>query len=247
MKALILLAGAGRRLHPLTIDSPKSLLPIGDSTVLEHMITKLLRAGISSFVVVCGFMETTIRGYIGERFPDLDITYLTNEHFLTTNTGCSLLVARDHLCGEAFIKLDGDVIFDDEVLERLLALEEGPSYVCIDSSDIGEEVIKVICNEHGDVVRIGNRLAVDHAIGESIGIERISQDTSTALFASLEAMMADPANHQNYYEAAYDEIVRAGTPFRAVDISGLHWVEMDDLADHTQAQAYFGLAGLRGR
>ncbi len=246
MKALILLAGAGRRLHPLTIDSPKSLLPIGDSTVLEHMLTKLLRADVTSFVVVCGFMEDTIRGYIGGLFPDLDVTYVTNEHFLTTNTGCSLLVARDHLDGEAFIKLDGDVIFDDEVLERLLAQEEGPSYVCIDSSDIGEEVIKVVCNGTGDIVRIGNTLNVDHAIGESIGIERISRVTSAALFASLEAMMADAANHQNYYEVAYDEIVRAGASFKALDITGLHWVEMDDLADHTQAQAYFGLAGLRG-
>ena len=242
----MLLAGAGRRLHPLTIDSPKSLLPIGDSTVLEHMITKLLRADITSFVVVCGFMEETIRGYIGGLFPDLDVTYVTNEHFGTTNTGCSLLVARDHLDGEAFIKLDGDVIFDDEVLERLLGLDEGPSYVCIDSSDIGEEVIKVVCNEIGDVVRIGNTLNVDHAIGESIGIERISGAASAALFASLETMMIDPANHQNYYEVAYDEIVRAGAPFRVLDISGLHWVEMDDLADHTQAQEYFGLAGLRG-
>ena len=242
----MLLAGAGRRLHPLTIDSPKSLLPIGDSTVLEPMITKLLRADITSFVVVCGFMEETIRGYIGGLFPDLDVTYVTNEHFGTTNTGCSLLVARDHLDGEAFIKLDGDVIFDDEVLERLLGLDEGPSYVCIDSSDIGEEVIKVVCNETGDVVRIGNTLNVDHAIGESIGIERISGAASAALFASLETMMIDPANHQNYYEVAYDEIVRAGAPFRVLDITGLHWVEMDDLADHTQAQAYFGLAGLRG-
>ena len=240
----MLLAGAGRRLHPLTLDSPKSLLPIGDSTVLEHMITKLLRAGITSFVVVGGFMEDTIRGYIGGLFPDLDVTYVTNEHFGTTNTGCSLLVAREHLDGEAFIKLDGDVIFADQVLERLLALDEGPSYVCIDSSDIGEEVIKVVCNEIGDVVRIGNTLNVDHAIGESIGIERISGAASAALFASLETMMIDPANHQNYYEVAYDEIVRAGAPFRVLDITGLHWVEMDDLADHTQAQAYFGLAGL---
>lgn len=246
MKAVILVAGAGRRLHPLTLDSPKSLLPIGDSTVLEHMITKLLRADIRSFVVICGFMEEMIRAYIGERFPDLDVTYLTNEHYLTTNTGCSLLVASDQLRDVAFIKLDGDVIFDDEVLERLLALEEGPSYVCVDSSDIGEEVIKVICNERGDVVRIGNGLAVDQAIGESIGIERISRRTSSALFERLEAMMVDPANHQNYYEVAYDEIVRGGAHFKVLDITGLHWVEMDDLADHHQAQAYFGLVELSG-
>ena len=93
MKAVILLAGAGRRLHPLTLDRPKSLLPIGDSTVLEHMITKLLRAGIHSFVVVCGFMEGTIKAYIGEAFPDLDVAFVTNEHYLTTNTGYSLLAA----------------------------------------------------------------------------------------------------------------------------------------------------------
>ena len=178
MKAVILLAGAGRRLHPLTLDRPKSLLPIGDSTVLEHMITKLLRAGIHSFVVVCGFMEGTIKAYIGEAFPDLDVAFVTNEHYLTTNTGYSLLAAKGHLSDEAFLKLDGDVIFDDEILARLLALEDGSSYVCTDGSDIGEEVIKVICDERGRVTRIGNRLPVSQAIGESIGIERISRQAA---------------------------------------------------------------------
>jgi len=88
MKAVILAAGAGRRLHPLTIDRPKSLLPIGESTVMEHMIRKLLAAGIRSLVIVCGFMESTIRAYVDDAFPDLDVTYLSNDRYLTTNTGC---------------------------------------------------------------------------------------------------------------------------------------------------------------
>lgn len=243
MKAVILLAGAGRRLHPLTLDRPKSLLPIGESTVLEHMLTKLVAAGVGPFVVVCGFMEETIRGYIGDAFPGLDVTYLTNASYGTTNTAWSLLAARPEVGDEAFLKLDGDVIFEPAILTRLLAQAEGPSYVCTDRTAVGEEVIKVVCDERGRVSEIGNGVAVADAIGESIGIERIGRGAAPALFRALAAMVALEEHRQSYYEVAYDALVRQGVPFASVDVTGLRWVEMDDLADHDQAQAWFAAAG----
>lgn len=239
MKALILLAGVGSRLLPLTPDKPKSLLAIGDSTTLEHMITKLQRQGVNSFVIVCGHMEEIIKTYVAKTFPNLDVTFVTNNKYLTTNTGYSLLAAKAQLDGESFIKLDGDVIFDEEIIRKLVALDDATSYVCTDSTSVDEEVIKVICDQNGKVIRIGNKLPVTESVGESIGIERISKQATHVLFKTLETMMTNNDNHQAYYEVAYDKIIHAGAIFRTVNITGLHWVEMDNLEDYQQAQVYF--------
>lgn len=242
MKAIILVAGVGSRLRPLTDVTHKALLPIGDSTTLGLMVAKLHRHGINSFIIVCGNMEDKIRDYLGDNFPTLVFDYVTNDQYKTTNTGYSLLVAQPFVHGESFIKLDGDVNFDEAIVARLAALPDDASYVCVDKSDVDDEVIKVQCDESGHVVRIGNKLPVALAAGESIGIERISAASAPALFAAIRQQMAHPDNHQNYYEVAYDEIVQAGEPFKTLDITGLHWVEMDNHEDYQLALKYFGSA-----
>lgn len=239
MKAVILLAGIGSRLHPLTLDKPKSLLPVGDATILQHMLTKLLKNGVDSFIIICGHMQEIIESYVQENFPTLPVRFVRNKHYLVTNTGYSLMLARPYLDGQSFIKLDGDVIFDEAIIQKLLATDDSASVVCVDHTAVNEEVIKVICHPNGDISRIGNRVSVAQAIGESIGIEKISAATATTLFDALERMMASEANWKYYYEVAYDQIIEAGARFSTVDISGLKWVEMDTQADYAQALREF--------
>lgn len=242
MKAVILLAGLGSRLQPLTITTPKSLLPIGNSNTLEHMVSKLIRHKVSSFVIVCGYMQKEIQEYLKKVFSFLDVTVVTNKYYKTTNTGYSLMLAREYLKGETFIKLDGDVIFDEKIIGKLVAAKDDCSYVCVDSTAVDEEVIKVQCNALGNITRIGNKLPVASAVSESIGIERISKRSSVALFSMLEKMMDNSDNHQNYYEIAYDAIIQLGEPFKVINVTGLRWVEIDTLNDYNLAKHYFGSA-----
>jgi choline kinase len=240
VKAVILLAGMGSRLGALTETTPKSLLPIGDSTTLDRMVTSLGRHGFSSVVVVCGHLQADIEAHLAHAAAaPAEITVLRNAEYATTNTAASLLVAREHLAGESFVKLDGDVVFDDDVMARLVAAPGGASYVCVDRTAVDDEVVKVQCSSDGAVVRIGNRVPVGAAAGESIGLERIDAASSGPLFDELEAISADPAHRQSYYEVAYDALVRAGEPFRALDVTGLPWVEIDTLADYELAQRLF--------
>ena len=242
MKAVILLAGMGSRLAELTVSAPKSLLPIGGSNTLEHMIRKLTKQDVRSIVIVCGHLQAAIEQYLQQAFPLLEITTLRNPDYRTTNTGYSLLLAREQLVGETFIKLDGDVIFDEEILTRLVTAADGWSYACVDRTAVDEEMIKVRCDTEGNISGIGNDVPLASAAGESIGVERIDERSSAALFTTLEAMMEDPAKHQRYYEVAYDAIVQAGEPFKALDITGLSWVEIDTLEDYDLAQHMFGRA-----
>jgi choline kinase len=239
VKAVILLAGMGSRLGELTRSTPKSLLPIGDSTTLDRMLAALGRHGVSSIVIICGHLQERIEAYLARSRFETPITIVRNPDYRTTNTGHSLLLAREQLEGETFVKLDGDVVFDDQVMARLVAAPAGWSYACIDRTAVDAEVIKVQCDNDGTVVRIGNGIPIASSAGESIGIERIDAGSSGALFAALEAMAADPAHRQSYYEVAYDTIVRAGEPFRVVDVTGLRWVETDTLEDYRLAQSLF--------
>jgi choline kinase len=124
------------------------------------MISKLQRNAITSFIVICGHMQEMIEAYIGQAFPALDVSFVRNEHYLETNTGYSLLRARAALNGGGFVKLDGDVMFDEAILQRLMATPPAASVVCVDHSMVNEEVIKVICHADGSIARIGNRIAV---------------------------------------------------------------------------------------
>lgn len=240
MNAVILLAGIGSRLHPLTLDRPKSLLPLGSSTILQQMLSKLLANGITRFVVVCGHMQEMIEAAVRADFPTLDVRFVRNDHYLETNTGYSLLCARPFLEGESFIKLDGDVVFDAQIIHRLGKTDPASSAVCVDRTAVDEEVIKVICHPDGRIARIGNRIGVDQAMGESIGIEKIDAATGRLLFDRLAQMMQAKDRWKDYYEVAYDEIIQTGAPFIPLDITGLDWVEMDTHADYQQALQVFG-------
>ena len=112
--------------------------------------------------------------------------------------------------------------------------------VCVDHTAVNDEVIKVICDNEGRIVRIGNRIAVDQAIGESIGIEKISAEAAPVLFDRLEQMMQSQGQWKEYYEVAYDDVIQAGARFVPLDITGLKWVEMDTNEDYRQALHDFG-------
>ena len=240
MKAVVLLAGMGSRLGELTRTTPKSLLPVGEGVILDRMVGALAAAGVDGIVAVGGHRQADLERHAADRLAEHGITFVRNDDFASTNTAASLLCARELLEGASFVKLDGDVVFDEAILARLLAAEPGCSYACVGRTDGDDEVIKVSCDADGRIVRIGNRVPVAEAAGESIGIERIDARSSGALFAALESMASDPAHRQSYYEVAYDLLVQAGEPFRAVDVTGLAWVEVDTVADYERAQALFG-------
>jgi choline kinase len=142
MKAIILAAGVGSRIRPLTDNCPKSLLKVGDTTILEMMISHIQNCGINEVVFVLGYLQEQIRDYVETRFPDLNAHIVTNDKYAETNTGFSLLSAMDLIKGTAFIKFDADVVFDKEILKKLIECEYA-NCLCIDKNiDLGAEQIK---------------------------------------------------------------------------------------------------------
>ena len=237
IKAVILAAGVGSRIRPLTDNCPKSLLMINGKTILEMMISHIQKCGISEIVFVLGYLQDQIKDYVKTQFPDLVAHYITNKKYKETNTGYSLLLTKDLVQDSTFIKFDADVVFDIAILKNLINSEHD-NCLCIDKNiHLDAEEIKVIIREENRVVKASRTVNPEDAIGESIGIEKISPEAAHALFSELEIMMKDEQHHQEYYEAAYERIIEKDVPFHALDISGLKWTEIDTKEDFLTAES----------
>src|SRR3954468_12325830 len=134
MKAVILATGCARRLRPYSDGTAQTLLPVRDVPILRRTITCSLRDGFDQFVIGTGYLEHMVREAVGGWFPGLDVTYVINPDFQTTNNAYSLLLMREHVEHDGFILLDGDVVFDLGVVEELI--ERGPD--CLAVRSVGE-------------------------------------------------------------------------------------------------------------
>lgn len=237
--AVILAAGIGSRLSPLTDNCPKSLLTVGGSIILERMIRNCLSCGMSQFILVLGHRADEIKKFVDKTFRGIRVTYVINERYRETNTGYSLMLASKAIGTAEFVKFDADVVFDVKILRQLLDSDHA-NVLCIDRNiALEDEEVKVIANDQMQVREVGKSVDPKLALGESIGIEKIGSETGQVLFAELEQMMESRGNLQAYYEAAYAQLVDQGTPFHALDITGLDWTEIDTAIDFAAANAMF--------
>lgn len=237
--AIILAAGMGSRIRPLTDNCPKSLLTIEGKTILERMINNICECGIDEFVMVLGYLEGHIRDFVASTFPGLKVDFIINERYADTNTAYSLMLTEEVVAGRGFVKFDADVVFDQTILKNLID-SDYESCLCVDTNiQLDAEEIKVAVKEGNRITYASKTLNPLDAIGESIGIEKISQETSQVLFDELRLMMEDQSLHQAYYEAAYERLINQGVAFFALDITGFKWFEIDTVCDYLDAEKLF--------
>lgn len=238
MKAIILAAGIGSRLRPLTETSHKSLLPVAGKTILARMLENIAACGIRDVAIVMGYRAEDIMNF-AQNFPELSILFINNERYLETNTGYSLLLTKEFVGGDDFVKFDADVVFEPAVLKKLLDSQHA-TCLCIDKNiHLDKEEVKVIVDDDDTVKAVGKKLAPEKSRGESIGIEKISTQAGKVLFDELDRLMQNAANLQEYYDDSYTTLVERGIHFHAVDITGLKWVEIDTHDDYLRAQEIF--------
>jgi choline kinase len=230
VKAVILAAGSATRLRPYSDDTPKTLLPVGGVPILRRTMTSLLRCGFDQFVIGTGYLEHMVRDAVGSWFPGVDVTFVTNPEFRSTNNAYSLYLMREHVEDGAFILLDGDVVFDLGVIEELV--ERGPDCLAVRSvGELGLEEVKVTADNEDRVLAIGKHVPVRSAMGESVGIELFSAASSRKLFAALHARVHEQGLVNEYYEASFQQILDEGATLYGVDIGSMYASEIDTIDD----------------
>jgi len=223
---VLLAAGTGSRLRPLTDNLPKCLLEVGGRPLLDYQLEALATHGVEDILVVTGHAA----GEITRRYPRLRT--LHDPEYATTNNLHSLWAARREFAGRDFVCLHTDLLFHPAIL--------GP---CLESrADVGvaldralvEETMKARV-EDDRVVEISKSIPRAKMFGTFLGIARFSARAAAALPDVLGSLVAREENRQAYFTACVPALAAKGFPATFTLTEGLPWVEIDSLADLQRA------------
>lgn len=222
-RAVILIAGGGGRLRPLTDDCPKGLLAVGGRSIVEHQIACLRASGISEIALVTGHGSDKVRERLGKAF-----VYFHNERYRETNSLYSAWLARQFGRPGCLI-LNSDVLFHPALLERLLAAPHPDCILADRRSKLGEEEMKVVLTKDGRVVSLSKNLDPATAHGENVGVVRLGREGAKRFFAVADReIRRHEWNHWVPY--AVDQLCSTH-PFFAIPTEGLPWIEIDYVHD----------------
>jgi choline kinase len=240
MKAVILAAGTATRLRPLTDHTPKCLLNVGTNTILGMTIDNLVANGVGEVVMVTGYLGHQICDFVGTHYPGLSVTFLTNERFAETNNIYSLWLTRRHLAGHAMLLLDSDIVFDPGIIALLQQSGHENGLAVLRGKELGNEEIKVRTDPAGAILEISKEVNPSTAFGESIGIEMFGPRFVAQLFDVLEQKIVLRNQVNQFYEAAFQEVIESGGRVFAVDVGGLPCLEIDTRDDLDAARMLVG-------
>lgn len=235
MKAVILAAGMASRLRPLTNDTPKCLLKVGERCLLQRSMDALLANGIGEFVIVTGYLHEKIEDFVAQQYPDVKCTFIHNDVFDSTNNIYSLWLARPEVEGQEMLLLDSDLLYDPQIVARVLA-EPAKNVLTLIRHDLGEEEMKVVTDAAGNIVEISKTCHPADAAGESLGIEKMGPAYTTALYKELEVMMNQEHLENKFYELAFLRLIAQGHSYQVLDVTELFSCELDTVEDFENAK-----------
>ena len=235
MKAIILAAGLGTRLLPITDQVPKCMVEVNGIPIIDNQLDGLLRHGVTDVAVVSGYKADVLAAHLEARYPSVRI--IPNRRYAETNNMYSLFLAKDFLLGDAdgFLLMNGDVYFDHGILEGLLKGADR-SLVACDRRGYLEESMKITL-ANGRINHISKSISEQDHYAVSIDVYRISSADGVALFAEIEDTIVNRGDERSWTEVALDRVFDK-CDFRPYVIDG-RWVEIDNHDDLMLAESVF--------
>ena len=239
--AVVLAAGIGSRLSPLTDSRPKCLVSVGGVPIIERLAQALDHNGVERLVIVAGYRAELIRDYLGESFGGIAIEYIVSPLFATTNTLYSLWLARDAV-DEPFLLAESDVVFDEPLLAPLLRPDRiavsrqlpwmNGTTVTLDASGAVSALYSPPPGVHDE-----HCTAPDHFI--TVNITSLARDTWAEARERLDRHVA--AGHTGFFhDVVFAEMAAAGSlALSAVIFPAESWYEVDTPADRDEAELVF--------
>lgn len=234
--ALLLAAGTGSRLQPLTGDSPKCLTVVNKKTILERLVHGLRAWNFERLVVVVGHLDGCLRDYLDSLDSGLTIEYVRSDKYLTTNNIYSLWEAR-HTIQDPFLLLECDLIFDDELLGNMLA----PDRIAVSHILPWMNGTTVSLNRMDRVTsfHLNSDQPAEELIHKTVNMYSFSRPSWQRVTRRLEQYVS-AGRVNGYYEAVFAELVAEGSlSFEAVFFDDRRWYEIDTIEDLHNAEKLF--------
>jgi len=247
MKAIILAAGRGSRLLPLTETRPKCLLNLGRATVLEHQLDLLEAAGVQTATVVTGCMAGKVEAVLAARHGTMTTRAVFNPFYGVADNLASCWMAREAMDGD-FLLINGDTLFSPDLLADVLASPPQPVQVTIDRKPVYDaDDVKVTLDGNGTRLRaIGKLLPPEESHGESIGLLRFMGEGVPLFRAKLGEMMRGGDGVGAWFLRAVDALAQWAPGVGVLSIAGHAWGELDTPEDYRLVRTLFASGALGG-
>ena len=234
--ALLLAAGTGSRLLPLTQDMPKCLTIVNGVPILDRLVSCLNQQGFKRLVVVTGHLENRIREFLGNRRGNMIIDYIFSPLYETTNNIYSLWMARK-IINEPFLLIESDLVFHASLLDDMLY----PDRIAVSSMQPWMDGSTVTINQFDqvDAFQTGAADPVDEARYKTVNIYSLSLSSWLGVVERLDQYIS--AGRVNvYYETVFEEMVADSClSLQAVYFDNKPWYEIDTIADLAKAEKLF--------
>ncbi len=234
--ALLLAAGTGSRLQPLTDDLPKCLTEVNETTILERLVRGLCEWGFERLVVVVGHLDGCVRDFLDSSPCGLTIQYVHSAKYRTTNNIYSLWAAR-HAIQEPFLLLECDLVFDDTLLGKMLE----PDRIAVSHILPWMNGTTVSLDHSRRVTRfhMGGFQPPNGMVHKTVNMYSFSRPSWQRVARRLEQHVS-AGRVRGYYETVFAEMVADGDlSFEAVLFDDQRWYEIDTLEDLHEAERFF--------
>jgi len=228
MRAILISAGKGTRLLPLTEELPKCLMPLNDdTTVIEQQLKVLHLTDINDVKIILGYQVEKVEAKINTLpfINKMNVEVIYNPFFDISNNLVSLWMAR-HFMDDEIITINGDDIFHSDLINTLVADKNDISLSISIKDSYDMDDMKII--HHNNILeQVGKDIDFEKATGESIGIIKYSKKGATILRNKLDEMVRNKETHQLFYLKAIQRIVDDGVKIKTVEIPSEKWAEID--------------------
>jgi choline kinase len=238
MKALILAAGRGTRIHSVHGDHPKCLIRFNGSTstILDHQIDSLFSSGVENIGIIVGYEKDQIIRHVKKNYRDKQerFRFIENPAFATTNNIYSFWLAQSWLDREPFVCLNADVVFDPRIL--IPAVESVAPITMVVDPKWREETMKVVISQDR-IIRMSKRILESEFSGTYIGVTAFTADVQARLFAKVSKLIQ--TGHENeFFNVAVQQLSDEGVRVGFTTTGDLPWTEIDDPGDLAFARLF---------
>ncbi len=235
---VILAAGVGSRLRPMTNTVPKCMVKTAGKPILEYQIDAYRKAGIKEIIIITGYEGQAIKNYC-KHIKDIKITVVDNQDYENTNNMYSFYLARNAIGRRPFILNNADLAIDSSVVNIMLH-SEAASAVAVDTSQFMDESMKVTLNKEGFICDISKNITKEQSSGCSIDFYKFALDAGQKFISEVVSIIEEENNLKDWTEVALQRAFQMQKlQFSIIDVSGIEWVEIDNYADLAIADRKF--------
>lgn len=244
MQAIILAAGMGKRLGEYTKNNTKCMVEVNGTKLIDRVITQLSHFHLNRLIIVIGYKGRELKEYLGNRYDKiLKIEYIENKVYDKTNNIYSLALAKDELCKDDTILLESDIIFEEDVLQKLIN-DPYPNLALVDKYQPWMDGTMVTVNEKYEINNFINKVSFKYqdiaSYYKTVNLYKFSKEFSTNVYVPfLEAYCKVMGNNQYYEEVLRVLTVIHQSSLHALPLQGNRWYEIDDIQDLDIASTLF--------